>query len=122
MSKRLKLISSFISESYRCGSCDVALTEAQVNETWKCPNPGCNDYVIIDATDTQGKSGTFIRKGADEINAGDVMRRNKEGVSDAVEVLAVRPGTGKNEGKIAISCAASGTIYAEPDRGYTFHI
>ena len=122
MAKNLKSINYFISEKYRCGSCQVALTEAQVNQTWKCPNSGCNDYVLIDATDTQGESDIFIRKGADEINAGDVMRRNYEGVKDAVEVKQVRPGTGKNEGKIAISCAASGTIYAEPDRGYTFHI
>lgn len=122
MAKSLKLISYFISESYRCGSCEVALTEAQVNKTWKCPNPGCNDYVLIDATDTQGKRDIFIRKGADEINAGDVIRRNNKGVNDAVVVKQVRPGTGKNEGKIAISCAASGTIYVEPDRGYTIHI
>lgn len=112
----LKAINYLPNETYRCDKENLKLNKGDINKTWKCPT--CDSYVHIYSKDDEGNEGTFIRKQADEIEVGDLVRPNTFGIDECHEVLDVSIATGKkNKGKIRVALKGYTVEFYNPNDG-----
>ncbi|HCW0179198.1 TPA: hypothetical protein OW286_002547 [Citrobacter freundii] len=91
VNKKMRNPNHFHDEHYQCSGCGIDYEYDEVRDTWKCPDPDCNDYIEIYAEDANGTRARFLRKEAKEVEVGDLVKPLGGIITDFNEVYAIYP-------------------------------
>ncbi|ELW7402721.1 hypothetical protein QLL85_002360 [Yersinia enterocolitica] len=88
MSKnKMKNANRFHIEKYKCGECTTDYECSDVENSWTCPK--CGFRIDIYAEDDSGERGVFVRKRADEVEVGDLVRPYGFPINKDFQVLGI---------------------------------
>ncbi|WP_323660626.1 hypothetical protein [Pectobacterium versatile] len=102
-------------EIYKCPENGTTHDYENVRDTWKCPD--CDEYIKICVKNTNtGEQATFIRKRADEVKVGELVKPMGGVMTDYNEVLGIDQ---LKNGKFGFGLKGLGRRYFDPDEFIT---
>lgn len=111
MNKKMKRAMKFSSETYKCPENGDEYQSSEVENDWRCPD--CRNYISIYAEEKgTGKRGVFIRKRADEVEEGDLLKPDGMLLNQHYMVKGI---TLLKNGKLGIGLKEYTQIKLEPD-------
>lgn len=112
--KKAQVVTRIPGEIYQCPSNGNPQAHEDVKADWKCPD--CGKYIQICAQSSTGEKATFIRKRADEVVKGDMVKPQGGAMTQFNKVKGI---TEKDDGKLIFGLEELGARAFEPDQWIT---
>ncbi|QAR46938.1 hypothetical protein EQG67_14765 [Kosakonia cowanii] len=112
--KKMQLVIRIAGEIYQCLGNGNPQAYDDVKIDWKCPD--CGEYIQICAQSSNGEKATFIRKRADEVVKGDLVKPQDGTMAQFNKVKGI---TEKDDGTLVFGLEGLGVRSFEPDAWIT---
>ncbi|CDH00398.1 hypothetical protein [Xenorhabdus bovienii] len=111
INKKMKCVIRFSKEIYKCPQNGDEYQYSEVENDWKCPHCGNSISIYAEEHDTKNR-GVFIRKRADEVGKGELVKPNGMLLNQNYMVLGV---TELKNGKLGIGLKQYTQIKLDPN-------
>ncbi|EPL8211990.1 hypothetical protein ACRAOD_19885 [Raoultella ornithinolytica] len=112
--KKMQHVSRITGEIYQCPGNGNTQVYDDIKTDWKCPD--CGEYIHICAQSPTGEKATFIRKRADEVVKGDLVKPQGGTMDQFNKVKGI---TEKDDGTLVFGLEGLGARSFEPDAWIT---
>lgn len=112
--KKMQLVIRIAGEIYQCLGNGNPQAYDDVKIDWKCPD--CGEYIQICAQSSNGEKATFIRKRADEVVKGELVKPQGGAMTQFNKVIGI---TVKDDGTIVFGLEKLGARSYEPEQWIT---